>query len=221
MKIKALIFDCDGTLMNTIPDYTFAMNHTLSHFGYPTITQEKAFTYLGYGTDHFLTCALGNKKPSDYEEIKKFYLDFYFDHCFNKTIIYKGVPEFLTKAKEQNYLLGVCSNKPEFILKKIIAAAFPTLSFDFVGGQVDEHKKPDPFLFERCLKKLEVGKEEVAYFGDTEVDQAFATNAKVSSLYIVTYGFRSPEFLEKETKPLEFINHSEDLINLFATLKGE
>lgn len=212
--INALIFDCDGMLLNSIPDYFSAMNSTLSHFGFKNINEEDTHTFLGYGTDHFLKSSLGNGSYSNYEEIKKYYLDFYSKHFYDKTYSYEGINEFLFEAKRKGYKLAVCSNKPDFILKRLISSAFPNIKFDYVSGQVDEYTKPNKIIMERCLNSLHVKPNEAMYFGDTEVDYLFAKNSHISNCIIVTYGFRDKNYLKIHTNPVKFVENSKDLINL-------
>jgi len=208
MEIKAIIFDCDGTLLNTTPDYLNAMNNTLIHFGLPTINEQEAHSFLGYGTDHFLTCSLKGNLMDSYEEIKKYYLDFYYKHCHEKTYPYEGVNELLKWLKKENYKIAVCSNKPDFILKEIINHIFVNFKFDYVSGQTDEYTKPDKLIFERCLNKIGCSPDEVLYLGDTEVDEKFALNSSVNKYMLVTYGFRSENYLKNNTKPLKLVVNS-------------
>ncbi len=205
-KIKVLAFDCDGTLMNTVPDYLYAMNLAMEHYSLPLIKEKEAYSFLGNGTDHFLTCAMRGQKMDQFKEIKEYYLSKYSNHFFVNTIIYPYIEEFLFKAKKKGYKLAVCSNKPEFVLKKLIKAAFPSIDFDFVGGQVGPIRKPNPLLLNQVADTLKCSKNEIAYFGDTEVDAEFAKNAFVNNLFIVTYGFRDKKYLMEVTNPIEFFD---------------
>lgn len=213
-KIKALIFDCDGMILNTIPDYLNAMNYTLIHFGYNPINQDEIKSFLGYGTDHFLRSSLKVASYSNYDEIKKYYLDYYSKHFYEKTYPYEGINEFLIKAKNMGFKLAVCSNKPDFILKKLISSAFSEINFDYLSGQTDEYTKPNPIIMNRCLNSLKLKPNEVMYFGDTEVDYQFAKNSNILNCIIVTYGFRDKNYLKIQTNPVKFVENSKDLINL-------
>lgn len=214
-KIKVLAFDCDGTLMNTIPDYLYSMNKALNHFSLPSITMEEAFSFLGNGTDYFLHCAMKGKKEDQFEEIKHYYLGIYKDHFFVDTKIYPGISDFLFNAKKKGYKLAVCSNKPDFILKPLIETSFPNIQFDFVGGQQGKIRKPDPLLLNMLTQSLDVQKDEICYFGDTEVDYEFALNASVRNVFIVSYGFRSEEYLKRVTKPVKFFSTVEEMKKFF------
>lgn len=157
-KIKVLAFDCDGTLMNTVPDYLYAMNLAMEHYSLPIIKEKEAYSFLGNGTDYFLTCAMRGQKMDQFKEIKEYYLSKYSNHFFVNTIIYPYIEEFLFKAKKKGYKLAVCSNKPEFVLKKLIKAAFPSIDFDFVGGQVGPIRKPNPLLLNQVADTLKCSK---------------------------------------------------------------
>lgn len=216
-KIKMLAFDCDGTLLNTIPDYTYCMNKALDEFSLPHITQDEAKTFLGYGTDKFIRCALKGQIPDKIEEFKDAYLRNYSEHFFVLTQIYPDVTKLLTLAKAKGYKLAVCSNKPDFILQKLIKSAFPTIDFDFVSGQKKQGvTKPDPYLLNELCDTFSLGKSEIMYFGDTEADALFAKNAFVKSLFIVTYGFRDKNFLMEHTNPVMFFNYVEDIIRFLG-----
>lgn len=214
-KIKVLSFDCDGTLMDTIPDYLYSMNEALGHFSLPPITKEEAYSFLGNGTDHFLHSSLKGKKEGQFEEIKEYYLNVYKNHFFVDTKIYPGIKEFLKEAQRKGYKLSVLSNKPDFILKPLISTAFPEIRFDFVGGQQGQARKPDPLLLNMLKERLRVRGEEICYFGDTEVDYEFALNASVKNVFIVSYGFRTEEYLKRVTKPISFFKTVEEMRTFF------
>lgn len=216
-RIKLLAFDCDGTLLNTIPDYVHCMNEALDDFGLPHITHEEARTFLGYGTDKFVRCSMRGKKTDQVDDFKKSYLEHYSHHFFVDTQIYPGVIEFLTVAKNAGYKLAVCSNKPDHILQNLVRSAFPTIRFDYVSGQrIQGVTKPNPYQLNEIFERFDLKPEEVAYFGDTEVDEQFAKNAFVQSLFIVTYGFREKSFLMKNTTPLAFFEYIEEARKLFG-----
>lgn len=101
-KIKVLAFDCDGTLMNTVPDYLYAMNLAMEHYSLPIIKEKEAYSFLGNGTDYFLTCAMRGQKMDQFKEIKEYYLSKYSNHFFVNTIIYPYIEEFLFKAKKKD-----------------------------------------------------------------------------------------------------------------------
>lgn len=214
-KIRLLAFDCDGTLLFTIPDYLYSMNKTMEHYSLPSITEEEAMSFLGNGTDHFLSCSLRGKLTERFDEIKEYYLSVYHEHCYVDTKPYPGVEEMLNRASKKGFKLAIMSNKPDFILNKLIRNAFPNIHFDFVGGQQGKTKKPDPYLMNKALAELSLTPDQAAYFGDTEVDAEFASRASVKNLFIVTYGYRNKEILYETTKPESFFDNIDDIIDFF------
>lgn len=214
-EAKLFAFDCDGTLMDTIPDYLAAMNKTLLRFGLPPITKSEAMSFLGNGTDAFVKASLKGRRPAPFDQVKDFYLREYESHFFVKTKVYPGIVEFLRELKQKGKLLGICSNKPDFILKPLVEKALPEIRFDFIGGQKGAHRKPNPYLLDLASRELSTPKEEIAFFGDTEVDEAFARNASVGYIFIVTYGFRSPKRLADEVKPTAFFDDVASMASYF------
>lgn len=214
---KALIFDCDGTLLDTRGDYMMAMNDTLVEFGYHPITLEQITLFLGYGTDYLVKHSLkaGGASERIFDQFKPVYLKRYFTHVFVKTKEYPNTTKMLLLAKEKGYKIAVASNKPDPALHELISKAFPAVPFDLVTGQVEGTiPKPDRYMFDKVLKRLDLRPEEVCYFGDTEVDYQFAKNADVKDLYLFEYGFRDKEYLLANTKPKAFLKDMNDLIAL-------
>lgn len=215
-QYKVLAFDCDGTLLNTIPDYTYCVNKALDYLNLPHITQQEARSFLGYGTDKLLKCSLKGQKEDEFDKFKEFYLNTYLNHYFVDTQIYPGCVEMLTKANKKGYKLAICSNKPDAVLQRLIKAAFPTIEFDYIAGQKNPNiRKPDPLQLNEIIANFNVSKDEIAYFGDTEVDYQFAKNAFVNNVFIVRYGFRDKSYLNDNVKPIEFFNSIYDIIKYF------
>lgn len=212
---KLLVFDCDGTLLDTRKDYQVSVNYALKACGLKPISFEEATAYLGYGTRHFLMAAIGDK-VSYYDKVMSLYLPYYYDHVADHTVKYPGIDRVLGTLKLKGYRLAVASNKPQAPVTRLIQAAFPNI-FDRVYGQdFPNPPKPDPFLASRFLKDFQVSLDDVAYFGDTEVDDRFAHNAHIRNLGIVTYGFRTEAFLKANAHPSLFIAKPEGILSAVA-----
>ncbi len=218
-ETKALVFDCDGTLLDTRLDYLKAINVTLKAFGLPPITMAEGASFLGFGSVHFVKAAMKGQREDEFPEVFNTYLDYYLKHVYVKTAKYPGVDEMLKTAKALGYSLFVASNKPDQALRELFKKAFPPLTFNDVFGQIGgTAPKPDPYLLTRIMATNHYSPDEIAYFGDTEVDYRFARNAEVDKVYIVTYGFRSEAFLKANTAPRGFLQSVAELAKLISRL---
>ena len=195
--IKAVIFDLDGTLLNTSIDLANALNFALSYYGFKKQSIEDIIGKTGDGNRNLVLRSLD--KDVDEETFNKVFDLFkktYFDNSINETYIYDGMTEVLHTLKNKGYKLAVVSNKMDFLTQKIIKHYFSDL-FDFVtGGRDDIKLKPNPDIVNYCLDKLGVTSDEAVYVGDSFGDYKTSINAKVTPV-IVTYGFRKRSFLEE------------------------
>ncbi len=201
IKYKGLVFDLDGTLLNTIEDITDALNASLQINGYNTITKEDALKFIGNGVDKLvlktLTFVSGINPTEDLlAKFKTDYLCEYQKCSKNKTAPFNGIVDVLNFLKNEGYKLAVLSNKPHTDVEEIIKYYFPK-TFDFVSGAKSGYSvKPDPSLLNEILEHLGLNKEEVLFVGDSDVDIITAHNAGVDSVGAL-YGFRTEKELRK------------------------
>ena len=211
--IKAVIFDLDGTLLNTSLDLANALNYALNAYGEKTQTIEEVIGHTGNGNKNLILRSLSHEvDDKTFDAIFDLFKKYYFDNSTNGTYIYDGMVETLNTLKSRGLKLGVVSNKIDFLTQKIIKYYFGD-TFDFVtGGRDDIKLKPDPEIIYYALENLKVKNDEVIYVGDSFGDYKTSINANVKPV-IVTYGFRSREFLEsKGASPL--IDSPKELLKL-------
>ena len=170
--IKGIIFDLDGTLLNTIDDIADSINAVLKKHGLPTHTVEEYKTFVGSGAKVLITSALGEKANDEklYKEVFDEYIEYYGKHREDKTAPYAGIVEMLEKLKSK-YRLGVLSNKPHADTVPMVKAHFGDEFFDFVYGQRDGiPRKPDPTVVYKMINDMGLTVDEVMYVGDSEND---------------------------------------------------
>ena len=216
MKKKLLIFDLDGTLMNTLKDLNVATNYALKKYNYEPRTLEKTRKDIGNGVAMLIARSIpyGMDNPN-YKECLANFKAYYKAHYFENTFPYEKVKETLTILKTKGYLLAVVSNKFDEGAKKLVTYYLPNL-FDRIQGSLPElglGYKPDPDLVNKVLKELKIDNKDALYIGDTEVDYQTAINSKLD-VVMVSYGYRDREVLEKVTKNSPIIDSIDELINI-------
>ncbi|MBO4251760.1 MAG: HAD family hydrolase [Clostridia bacterium] len=195
--MKAVIFDLDGTLLDTLDDLTDSINEMLKVFGYPAIAREKVRSIIGSGAKKLIADALP-EKLSDDEFVKclEEYNRIYNASGSPKTKLFDGMDVVLKELKKRGYKLAVLSNKPQPSTDKVYEKYLKEFHFDFVGGQSEKIKcKPDPAgaLYE--LKTLGVDPKDAYLVGDGETDVMAAINAGITCIAAL-WGNRSKEQLK-------------------------
>lgn len=212
-----IIFDLDGTLINTIDDLGQACNHALSACGFPTHTIEDYPRLVGNGINKLIERALPEQHRNETTvlRLREYFVPFYNKHNCDLTRPYNGIPELLKALKAAGHTLAVASNKYQAATEKIVAHFFPN-TFDVVlGERVDVPRKPDPQIVWDILASLPSTinhKPSTLYFGDSLVD---AATAKAANLPFVacTWGFCTKEQL-LTAQPDYMITHPLELLNI-------
>ena len=200
---KLVIFDLDGTLLNTIADLAHSTNYALNKLGYPTHEIEKYNFMVGNGIDKLFERALpeGEKSKENVLRVRK------------EFVPYPGIPELLSYLQDAGIQIAVASNKYQAATQKLIDHYFPEIHFTAVFGQREGIKvKPDPTVVFDILEVAKVTKEEVLYVGDSGVDMQTAANARVT-VCGVTWGFRPRAELE-EFSPQYIVDTAEEIKRL-------
>ena len=195
MKYKAVLYDMDGTVLDTLGDLVNAVNHTLEHFALPLRSEKEIMGFLGNGAKNLITCAApAGTAEEKIDEMLAFYLPWYNSHCTILTAPYPGIIELMQELRTMGVKQAVISNKQDSAVKPLAAQYFPGL-LEFAIGQTETvRKKPSPDAVIAALKELGVDKCDAIYVGDSEVDVQTAINADMDCA-AVSYGFRSEEEL--------------------------
>ncbi len=214
-----IIFDLDGTLINTIDDLGQACNHALSACGYPTHKIEDYPRLVGNGINKLIERAL----PEDYRNeatvlrLREYFVPYYDAHNCDLTRPYDGIPALLQALKAQGHIMAVASNKYQAATEKIVAHFFPN-TFDVVlGERVGVPRKPDPQIVYDIVEAIRrLGDraidKEILYIGDSLVD-AETAKAAGATLVLCTWGFCTEEQL-KTAQPNYMIQHPSELLNI-------
>ena len=204
---KLVIFDLDGTLLDTIKDLGTASNYALAKHGYPEHKLEIYSSLVGNGVKKLIERALPAEAVSD-EIIEMLLADFkeYYDgHCTDITTPYKGMPEVVKSLRKMGIEVAVASNKYQKAVDRIVAHYFGDVQFVAVEGQKENvPTKPDPSIVFSILLKADIRKEDVLYVGDSGIDMETACRACVDCVG-VTWGFRTER--ELRAKCATFIVH--------------
>lgn len=192
MKYKAVIFDLDGTLLDTIEDIKETMNQVLRKYNYQEYSQEEYKYFVGKGVDNLIKQVMksGNIEQEAFAKLKKGYYEVYVKQATVNTKIYEGINELLTELKQKGISLNVLSNKPHSQTKEVIKHYFGDNVFDLVYGKKEEFlPKPHPDSASDLIANLKLNPDEILYVGDTETDMFTAKNAKFYSIGVL-WGFR-------------------------------
>lgn len=189
MKTIGILWDLDGTLLDTLEDLASATNAAMVHFGFPLRTTEEVRRFVGNGAKRLLEQAvpagISNEKV---EEVLHWFQAYYAGHCQNQTRPYDGVLQALEELKALGYPMAVVSNKPDSAVKVLAQQYFPGL---YARGESEDcPRKPAPDMVHKAMDAL--GVTGCIYVGDSEVDVLTAKNAGVPCLSVL-WGFRDKE----------------------------
>ena len=184
-----ILWDLDGTLLNTLEDLLDATNYALRVHGYPERTLPELRRFVGNGAKTQIGLALGPGNEAAVDEVVATYKPWYTDHCQIKTRPYGGIPEALAALGEK-YPMAIVSNKPDGAVKELCARYFPGIYA--LGEKADCPRKPVPDMVYKAMEAI--GVERCVFVGDSEVDVLTAQNAGVPVLGVL-WGFRDAEDL--------------------------
>jgi phosphoglycolate phosphatase len=214
MKFKAVIFDLDGTLVNSLEDIADAMNIVLQANNYPTHNYETYNYFIGSGIRNLVAKALPTEHNEESEIARCFdaMMVVYRDNCILKTKPYDDIIALLDTLVSRKLKLSILSNKSDEFTKIMVHAIFPDYFEPVIGLTTEEHKKPNPFTVLQISKDLGVTPQEIIFVGDSDVDMQTATNAAMYPVG-VSWGYRPKETLIAEGAKY-ILNHPLDLITL-------
>ena len=197
--IKLVIFDLDGTLIDTRQDLANACNHALTQCGFPQRELQEYNMLVGRGIDNLFRGALpdGAESEENVAKMRSIFVPYYNEHSCDYTKPYEGIPELLKTLEQKGLHFAVASNKYQEGTETLVRKYFGNHSFVKILGQRDGKPiKPDPLIVKEAMEGVPgITKEEVVYIGDSNVDMQTGINAEVKTIG-VTWGFRSREELE-------------------------
>lgn len=213
---KLIIFDLDGTLLNTITDLGKACNYALETMGFATHPIQAYAYMVGNGVRNLMKKAQQDADEETIDKLLELFKIYYNQHCLDTTKPYPGINDLLENLKNKGVAFAVASNKYQEATDKIIKGCFPDFEFVAIEGQIEgRNRKPDPSILFSVLEKFPVSKKDVIYVGDSGVDIECAKRACVESIG-VSWGFRSIAELRRAnadhivSHPAEILEHLDD-----------
>ncbi len=198
MKYKAVLYDMDGTVLDTLADLTDAVNVSLRHFGLPEQPTMHVRDVLGNGARRLIMgCLPENTDEKTADAVLEFYKPYYDAHCREKTAPYPGITELMQRLRDAGVKQAVVSNKPDGAVKELAELFFGGLIESAVGESETVRLKPCPDAVLAAAKLMGVSKDECVYVGDSEVDIETARRAGMDCIS-VAWGFRDEDMLRAE-----------------------
>ncbi len=219
MSFKAIIFDLDGTLVNSLEDLADSMNIVLKKNGFPDHNYEAYRYFVGKGIRNLVTKAL--PEPNRTEELidrcLALMISEYNKNCTNKTRPYNGIPELLKELVSRNIKVAVLSNKADEFTNKIVSTLFPDISFTAIIGFTEESlRKPNPANALLISQKSGLKADEIIFAGDSDIDMKTAFNAGMFPLGVL-WGFRTADEL-KEAGAKALIKNPSEILALMPDI---
>ena len=195
MRYKAVLFDMDGTVLDTLTDLTNAVNHILEGYKMPPRSPQEVASFLGNGAATLLRKAAAPDTPEEqFAEMLRVYQSWYDSHCAVFTAPYPGILSLMKLLREAGVKQAVISNKQDSAVRRLADAHFPGLLETAVGESATVRRKPNPDAVLAALREMELAPKDAVYVGDTEVDLQTAENAGLACA-VVGWGFRTEEQL--------------------------
>ena len=194
MRYTTVLFDLDGTLLDTLEDLTDAVNRTLARYDQPQRTKREVRSFLGNGARYLMEHAAPEVTGERFEEMLSVYTADYDANCRIKTAPYPGIDALLRALKASGCRTGIISNKPDSAVQPLFEAFFADLMDVAVGEREGIRRKPAPDAVLAAMERLGASAEKTLYVGDSEVDIRTARNAGVACAG-VTWGFRDRDVL--------------------------
>lgn len=214
-KYTTIVFDCDGTLLNSLNDLYVSTNYALKQSGYPQRTLDEVRRFVGNGVKLLMERAVpAGTSPEDFEKCYACFKQHYAKNCGTTTRPYDGIMEMLQALSEKGYKLALVSNKPDGQVQTLNSDFFSRFIPVAIGEQEDKgiHKKPAPDMVEEALRRLHSTKAEAVYVGDSDVDVATGKNSGLDCISVL-WGFRDKAFLLEHGATV-FIEQPMDILNL-------
>ena len=212
MRYKLVIFDLDGTLLDTIDDLKEAVNHAMSLRGFPTFTRDEVMAMVGHGARNLMRKALpvGHKDDDMVDAAYNDFRAYYITHIDIHTKPFPGIQDLLVKLYQEGVMLAVASNKFQEGTEHLIKEFFPEIPFVAVlGGRPGFPLKPDPEIIGEVLRKADIEKKDAVMIGDSDTDMETAANGGIRSI-AVNWGYRNMN----EVVGLSIANSAQELLKM-------
>ena len=194
-KINTVIFDMDGTVLNTLDDLTTSVNYTMEKFGFPQRTLDEYRQAFGSGIRRAIELTVPEGTSQEViDEMIPVFKEHYDVHCLDKTGPYVGIIELMRELKKRGYKMAIVSNKIDSAVKELNQKFFSEVIEVAIGEQDGIKRKPAPDMVNMALDRLGVSKDDAIYIGDSEVDLNTAKNSQLDMI-TVTWGFRDRDHL--------------------------
>lgn len=196
-KVDTVIFDLDGTLLNTLDDLADSTNYALEQYGFPKRTLEEVRLFVGNGVRKLMERAVpGGAGNERFDEVFSCFKRHYVEHCMVKTDLYPGIPRMLERLKAAGFRLAIVSNKLQGGVDELYEHYFRDTVQTAVGEREGVRRKPAPDMVDIALAELGASKGGAVYVGDSDVDVATAAAAGLPCISVL-WGFRDRDFLER------------------------
>lgn len=216
-RYKTVIFDMDGTILDTLEDLTDAVNFTMKNFHMPTYSIDDIRSFLGNGIRVLLEKTVpGGSSNEKFDEALTYFKEYYGIHCNDKTKAYPGIKELMHKLKAHGIKIAIVSNKVHSAVCDLSEKYFDGLSDISLGEQSKMAKKPAPDMVFEAMRLLGASKETTVYIGDSEVDFATAKNSGLDCISVL-WGFRTKTELLAAGATV-FAEKPEDIFELIKQL---
>lgn len=211
---KAVIFDLDGTLLHTLPDIADRVNKSLTHFGYPTLSENQIMQNIGNGSKMLISQSMGlDPTDSRVEQVLNYFMTLYSQKNNSKTHLFDGIKQVLLTLHQKGYKLCIVTNKPQPATNAVVSEYLLDLPFYKIVGQSANVKcKPDKTATLNLLSEMGVEPVNAYFVGDGETDVLTAKNSGVNGIAVL-WGYRSKQQLASAGATV-FANTPQDLLNI-------
>lgn len=212
---NTVIFDLDGTLLDTIEDLADSVNYVQKKYGYPLHSVDEVKAHVGNGIRNLIIRSIPKGEEKDnFQDVYKEFKRYYQKHCRVKTDVYSGIMELLESLHKRKIKMAIVSNKAHCAVEELNEAYFKNYISVAIGENEEAgiKKKPSPDSVFKVLDMLGSKKEETVYVGDSDVDMATAKNSGLDCI-LCSWGFREKALLES-LKPLAVIDNPEELLEI-------
>ncbi len=219
-KINTVIFDMDGTVLNTLDDLTTSVNYTMEKFGFPQRTLEDYRRAFGNGIRKTIELTVPEGTSQDViDEMVPVFKEHYDVHCLDKTGPYAGIIELMRELKKRGYKMAIVSNKIDSAVKELNQKFFSEVVEVAIGEQDGIKRKPAPDMVVKAMDELGSSAEEAVYIGDSEVDFATAKNSNLPCISVL-WGFRDKAYLEEIGASI-FAEEPDNILEILTQLSSK